>query len=182
MDYFEKLNDPLKYYFKEKIGNLYINKTVINLFIHKGKEGEGKTPQEITDSFLRFSEIKELQETPKNDSTKRFIDKLSFRKKSKRMKVRNSIDIYADKKKKKQIEAVMQHKVNNHSERNTEINKIGSKFNKFQKNDHMIKETLDVQISSINSKLFARRQKSMVKSWLIRFSKEFSIECIQKQQ
>ena len=65
MDYFEKLNDPLKYYFKEKIGSLYINKDVIGLFINKGNKGEGSKIQELSNSFLNFSEIKEIKKESK---------------------------------------------------------------------------------------------------------------------
>ena len=215
MDYFEKLNDPLKYYFKEKIGNLYINRTVINLFINKGNRGEvvEEEKEEITDSIFNFPELKELKDKPKTESTRKFINRLvhndsakifntkeeeknsskgflrglSFskkknkhKKKRKPRKMRNSIEIYNDKRnrKKTEINDMIDNLANKQFiGRDTEINKVGSKFSKFRKNDNMIRETLDVQTSSINSKLFERRQKSMIRSSLIRFEQTIEYKC-----
>lgn len=166
MDYFEKLNDPLKYYFKEKIGNLYINKDVIGLFINKGNKGEGSKIQELSNSFLNFSEIKEIKKESKRKLSQRFMNKLSFRKKNSGKKMRSSIELYEEKKKKKQINAMMINKVVENLESDTDINKMSSKFGKFIKNDAIVKNTLNVQASEIEKRIFERKQKSMVKGKL----------------
>lgn len=162
MDYFENLNDPLKYYFKEKIGNLYINKNVMDLFIHKGTKGKGKKEQRLSDSFLKFSEIAELKQSKKKNLSQRFLESIGVGKKN----LQNSNELFEKRKKKKQIDAMLRNKVNIQLERE-EVG-MDTRFARFRRNDQQVKETLDLQTSNLNEKLFSRRQRSIIKSRLIR--------------
>ena len=165
MDYLETIDDPLKYYFKEKIGNLYINKDVMRLFIEKGNKGEGGIHM-LSDSFMNFSEIKDLEKSQKRDSS-RAIDKKGFAKKAKRKQKQE--DNYENAQIKKKVDAMMVDRVNSFVQRNSEVNRFGNKFGQFVNNDSLVRGNLDIQTSSLNSKLFARKQKSVIKGEIKRF-------------
>lgn len=166
MDYLETIDDPLKYYFKEKIGNLYINKDVMRLFIEKGNKGEGKSIQMLSDSFLHFSEIRDLEENSKKEPSRK-IDRKSFMKKQVQKIKRN--DNYEQNQIKKKVDAMMVDKVNTFVQTHKDVNKFENNFDKFGNNDSLVKGNLDVQASVLNSKLFARKQKSIIKGIIKRF-------------
>lgn len=171
MDYLETIDDPLKYYFKEKIGNLYLNKDVMKLFVEKGNKGEGQSIHMLSDSFMNFSEIRDLENSTKKEPS-RLIDRKSFVKKQGR-KTKKEADNYEKAQIKKKVDAMMIDKVNNFVQKNNDVVRIDSKFGNFGNNDSLIKNNLDSQSSVLNSKLFARKQKSFIKGYLKRFIKIF---------
>ena len=170
MDYLETIDDPLKYYFKERIGNLYINKDVMKLFIDKGNKGEGESVQMLTDSFLQFSDIQELDQGNKKE-TPRAIDRRSFKKKMNARKT--DADNYDNAQIKKRVDAMLVDKVSKLTQKNSDVNQEGSKFGRFINNDSLIKGSLDIQTSALNSKLFARKQKSVIRGKLTRHVEDF---------
>ena len=170
MDYLETIDDPLKFYFKERIGNLYLNKDVMKLFLDKGNKGEGKSVQMLSDSFMNFSEIKDLEKNTKDPT--RLIDRKSFAKKKGR-RSRKDTDSYEQVQIKKKVDAMMVDKVNTFVQKSKEANKHESKFDEFGNNDSLVKGNLDIQISVLSSRLFARKQKSFIKGELKRFIKVF---------
>ena len=163
MDYLESLQDPLKYYFKEKIGSLYINRNVMDLFINKGAKGEG---QRLTDSFLQFSEITELRQNKQKNLSRRFLDSINFNR-NRHSNFKDSGALFEVKKKKKQIDAMLRNRVSLQLAKE-DMRKMDSQFARFRRNDKQVKELLDMQTSNLNSKLLERRQRSMIKSWVIR--------------
>lgn len=162
MDYLEAINDPLKHYFKEKIGNLYINKDVMKIFIEKGNKGEGQSVLLLTDSFLKFSEIQDLEQTKVNKEPIRLIDRMSFKKKMKEKPI-SAFEAYEKTKAKKKLDAHMIDKVNDEMVKNKNVSYVATDIGKFIDNDQIVKLNLDLQVSTFNSKLFTRRQKSFIK-------------------
>lgn len=175
MDYLEAINDPLKYYFKEKIGNLYINKDVMKVFIEKGHKEKGQSVLMLNESFLKFSEIDALETSTPYKQPSRIIDRPSFKKK---IRQRSSIVIndYENAKIKKKVNAIMLDKINNKIIKNKDASYLQTNFCAFMNNDDLVKLNLQTQTSVINSKLFARRQKSFIKGNFIRYIKFSSLK------
>lgn len=167
MDYLETIDDPLKYYFKEKIGSLYVNKDVMKLFTGKDNMEVEKEVEVLTNLFMRFSEIRDLKTNP-NTKPSRMIDRPSFIK-----RIVAQTDNYEKKEIKKKVDAMMVDKVHTFFEKNNEANKFGTKFTQFVDNDSLVRDKLELQNSVIQSKIFARKQKSMIKGRLNRTIKVF---------
>lgn len=167
MDYLESISDPLKYYFKEKIGSLYINKDVMRLFIEKGRQA-GKNFDSLTnDSKITISEIVDTENGNPKKLNKNLTRKPSINKKQRKM-ARDTIAKYDSRKAKHQINGGIQLRspINPHSD--SAFTKLNSKFDQFNTNNNIVKEHLNMQTSTINSKLFARKYRSITKGTIIR--------------
>lgn len=179
MDYLETINDPLKYYFKEKIGNLYINKDVMKVFIEKGNKGEGQSVVMLTESFMNFSEIEDLQKTKARKEPSRIIDRMSFKKKL-GARPTNPVESYEQEKLKKKTNAIMMNKVNDVVAKDRTVSYIDSDFGRFVDNDQLVRLNLDTQNSMIQTRLFARKQKSFIKGGFRSNFRAIIPKCINK--
>lgn len=170
MDYLEIINDPLKIYFKEKIGNLYINADVIKLLTDKGQKGEGQQLQKLTDSFLNYSNPTESEKPTNKLSRAGMLEKSFFRKHNGKSKRKSSIELYekARLKKRAEIHGNINTVVGSHTD--TGINRLDQNFDQFNDNNIVVKSNLDLQSSTIECKLYARKQRSIIKGEIIRFA------------
>lgn len=175
MDYLEGISDPLKYYFKEKIGSLYINKDVMKLLIEKGSRGVGQT---LKESLLPNSDFETTVNRRSREPSPKSTKRLNFKKTKE--PARNTIDKYDATRAINDIREVNKKLVNPHLD--SAYTKIDSRLNQFEHNNGIVKGKLAVQTSSINSRLFARKHKHNTKGKFTRAIEDILAEAFDLPQ
>lgn len=147
MNYMENVNDPLKYYFKQKIGNIYVNKEIINL-LWKKKNSKTRNLQLVLER-KKPEKIEKMDKRNVNTLIDRYKKKVKFWKRIKE-------PVYN----KNQIERKVVKK-----RRGIDVVSI---INKFYQNDKVHNRNIRDQLSYINTRLYTRRDKALHKSYLKR--------------
>ena len=163
VEYLEYIKDPLKLYFQEKIENLFLKKTVMKVIIEEDNahtRSSSKDIEILSHDFLQFSEINDLKNSVINNTTLRAID------------LDNRMDKAGSKgsKNKKNLDLMMMFKVNDELKQKQHINQIDmmKKFSDFEKNNIMIKGTLNAQEDEVFQKVRQRRSKNFTKDFSLR--------------
>lgn len=165
VDFCETFKSPLRKYFREKISNLYLRKEVIKILIKNEKQANDAIEEIgiLGNSFLKFSEIQEMNFIPTEKKNLNNLKKSS-----------NSKD-YENYKIKKNVNAMMMYKVKDEmlkkKKKGSSEKTIGT-FEKFKSNDNIIEDELKSQFSLIQEKLNQRKKNSMMKDLK---NKSFSI-------
>lgn len=177
MDYLDAINDPLKVYFKEKMGNLYINENVVRMLVEKGQRGEGQKLNRLADSFFNQSSPPEHEDSSRRPSkVGSGLEKSKFTKNAR--KRRSSIELYEKARQRKMTEGSVQSPLLGQKHMDTGINKIDRKLDQFSENNNLMKSNLDLQSNSIECKIYARKQKSVIKGGLTRTASQVDHEHI----
>lgn len=155
VDYLEFIRDPLKLYFQEKIESLFLKKAVMKAIIREDNTTNGpeRKVEILSDDFLNFSEIQDINGSILQSSIRTIDQKLILP--QERRESRN----------KKNIGLELMFKVNSemNKQSNDEDAKISKKFTDFKDNDVTVKESLDQQESLISNKLKDRRSRVITK-------------------
>ena len=169
MDYLDAINDPLKIYFKEKMGNLYINEHVVRMLVEKGQRGEGQKLERLADSFFNQSNTPEPEESSRRPSkvvSSNGLEKSKFSRLGRKRK--SSIELYEKARQRKITEGSVQSPLIDQKHMDTGINKIDRNLDQFDDNNNLMKTNLDMQSNTIECKVYARKQKSVIKGGLNR--------------
>lgn len=168
MDYLGALNDPLKGYFKEKMGNLYLNKDVIRFLVETGEKGEGQQFRDFSESYLQATEVPKLEKPRKKSISDRIVEKPSQRRIT-RSKRRNSLELYDKALKKKKLENDYKHRNEPQHHTDTGFNKLDKELEQFKENNSIVKTNLDLQSNTLECKIYVRKQKTMMRGKVRRF-------------
>lgn len=165
MDYLEALNDPLKHYFKERIGALYTNTRVMEFLVEKAQKGEKESYHVPSDAFIKSSPVEKDGSIKNNRIQSKFKAK-GLNKKRKKLKRKNSIDLHE--KNMTKAKAVNPNKLSSAVFPDTGVNRLEQDLEKFVRNNSVVKSNLDMQWTNIECKVYARKQKGVIKGELSR--------------
>ena len=162
IDFCTVTKNPVRAYFETKLRNLQQSKRIIKVLIETDNEkqsGGGHVPV-LSNSFLNFSDIKELGQTksPAEETSNRF----NFKKKKK-----PAIDNSTNKQKKsiRDRDALnMMLRVNETIMNLKQKDEIVFNHAVFNGNDKLITHNLEEQLENFNKRLFSRKRASLNKT------------------
>ena len=162
------MKDPIKIYFQEKAANLFLRKEIVKIFIeedNKNKTNQQEPVQILSNSFLNFSELRDVSEKHVPTSIDQInLPSSKFVKKT-LVSEREIISNYDKGQMNKKIDMIMMVKVNDQMV-NQETDKkadFSNRLIKFEKNDSLIASNLESQTSNVNSRLVQRKMNSKIR-------------------
>ena len=152
VEYFEYVSDPMKLYFQEKIEALFYKKPVMKALLEQDNLANApkKKIELLSDNFLKFSDINDLDSSAINRSSVRTIDQKPLK-----------IDQHRDSKAKKTVDILFMYKVNdqlNKTPQEEDI-KVSKRLTDFKNNDVTVRQSLDFQETLVSNKLKERRKR-----------------------
>ena len=172
IEYFEYAKDPIKLYFQEKASNLFLRKEIVALFLEEDKSPTDPQPkvQMLSNSFLNFSEIREVNErTSRHDLGSIRLESKVFVATPKGKQNGETMESYDKAQLAKKVDMVMMVKVKDEmNNKETKVDTTASKLMNFEKNDSLIASSLESQTSAVNNRLAKRKANSMLKGGMSR--------------
>lgn len=144
-------------YFQEKAANLFLKKEVMKVFIQDGnreKHNVGSSTEILSEAFLNFSDVFSKPQTDHSKSTMNSDDDLLSR--------------YVSDRAVKRIDCLYMMKVNDEMIKAKPLVGLNSRAQVFETNDWTISDSLNDQISKMQSKLKQRKINSFLKGEFIR--------------
>lgn len=144
-------------YFQEKASNLFLKKEVMRVFIQDGnreKHNVGSSTEILSESFLNFSDICPKPATEHSKSTAHSDEDLLTK--------------YVSDRAVKRIDCLFMMKVNDEIIRDRPATDVGTRAQVFEKNDGVFADSLNEQVSRMQSKLKQRKINSFLKGGFTR--------------
>lgn len=152
VEYFEYVSDPMKLYFQEKIEALFYKKPVMKALLEQDNLANApkKKIELLSDDFLKFSDINDLDSSAVNRGSVRTIDQKPL-----------NIDKHRDSKAKKTVDILFMYKVNDQLNKapHEEDVKVTKRLTDFKNNDVTVRQSLDFQETLVSNKIKERRKR-----------------------